>query len=148
MELPGVALYTGPMRRIAPFAILLAVVILAGGVTLWSYSQSTKAPRAVLSLPCSATSAVKPTHFVTACADANTEVTNLHWYAWGDTTAYATGTLRYNDCTPSCVAGSWKSERVTVWAWRRINGAYTRIASSDSLRFGPQTTSAYPATAP
>ncbi len=62
-------------------------------------------------------SRVKPSTYVISCADANSEFTNLHWIGWGDATAYATGEARWNDCQPTCVAGHWRSEPVTIWAW-------------------------------
>jgi hypothetical protein len=85
-----------------------------------------------------------------SCADANTEFTNLHWIDWGAETAYATGEARWNDCTPTCVAGHWHSEPATFWAWdprrephlnlpqfRRLT-VYTKLASSSHI-FGAET---------
>ena len=80
--------------------------------------------------PCNGFS-VKPWTYVFSCADMNSEITNLHWFAWGDATAYATGEARWNDCQPTCVAGHWRSQAATIWAWDlRAQGpiaAYTQL---------------------
>jgi hypothetical protein len=51
------------------------------------------------------TPTVEPSEIVLACADYGTLLEGLRWTSWTATTAKATGTLEYNDCTPSCVAG-------------------------------------------
>jgi hypothetical protein len=43
---------------------------------------------------------------------------------------------RWNDCTPTCVAGDWRSEPVTLWAWDPRNDVYTKLASSDARLLG------------
>jgi hypothetical protein len=43
---------------------------------------------------------------------------------------------RWNDCTPTCVAGHWRSEPVTLWAWDPQNDVYTKLASSDPRLLG------------
>jgi hypothetical protein len=81
---------------------------------------------------------VKPSTYIVSCADANSEFTDLHWTGWGDETAYATGTARWNDCTPTCVAGHWRSEPATLWVWdpqRELSRMtiYTKIASDSHI---------------
>jgi hypothetical protein len=51
------------------------------------------------------TPTVEPNEIVLACADYGTLLEGLRWTSWTATTATATGTLEYNDCLPSCVAG-------------------------------------------
>jgi hypothetical protein len=81
--------------------------------------------------------AVKPVTLVISCADANSEFTGLHWYGWGDATTYATGTARWNDCTPTCVAGTWRSNPVTIWAWdlqdKEGHTLYTKVHTDSHL---------------
>jgi hypothetical protein len=47
----------------------------------------------------------EPAVIVVACADYGWIVQDLVWTSWTSTSATATGTLVYNDCTPSCAAG-------------------------------------------
>jgi hypothetical protein len=120
------------VRRLIPYTLLAVLVIWAGVFTVISYKQSTASGSSIqMPLTCTKSAGVKPTHFVVSCADANSEFTDLHWTGWGDETAYATGVARWNDCTPTCVAGHWRSEPATLWAWDPHNGLYTKLASSD-----------------
>ncbi len=95
-------------------------------------------------LSCSSKSGAKPTTYVLSCADANSEVTHLHWSDWGDVTAFAEGTAKWNDCTPSCAAGTWKSKSVTVWAWGLQHNHYTRLSSNDPSLLSTISLKAYP----
>ena len=47
-------------------------------------------------------SQVKPSSVIVACADANLELTHLHWSSFGGATATATGDYTCTDCTPNC----------------------------------------------
>ncbi|MGC1238360.1 MAG: hypothetical protein WA860_06185 [Acidimicrobiales bacterium] len=125
------------MRRLIPYSLLAVLVLWAGVFTLISYKQSTASGSSIqIPLTCTKGAGVKPTSFVISCADANSEFTDLHWTGWGDETAYATGVARWNDCTPTCVAGHWRSEPVTLWAWDPQNDVYTKLASSDPRLLG------------
>lgn len=112
------------------------MAVLAGLTTVWSYSQSRSVNHAIgIITPCSNTVSREPSRLVASCADANSVLTRLTWSHWGDTTAYATGVATWNDCTPTCVAGHWRSEPVTAWAWDIKNRLYTHLESSDSRFF-------------
>jgi hypothetical protein len=120
------------VRRYIPLSFVAALVILAGLTTGLSIAQSSASTNSVsMALSCSGKIGARPTSYVLFCADANALVTSLKWTDWGDTTAYATGVAKWNDCTPTCVAGKWKRQSVTVWAWRLENNRYTRLSSSD-----------------
>jgi hypothetical protein len=123
------------MRRNIPFVILAVLIVAAAFTTGVAYHQSTEKPTVLLMDQCSRTPVSAPSNIVVACADANTELSDLHWYAWGDATAYATGNAQWNDCTPTCVAGTWRSRPVTVWAWDIKNGFYTKLASDAPSNF-------------
>ncbi|MCU1362934.1 MAG: hypothetical protein JWM55_762 [Acidimicrobiaceae bacterium] len=133
------------VRRLIPFSILAALIV-ASLVTLrLSYDQS-HSPRDVsITLSCSKNVGQRPAGYVLFCADANAEFTHLSWQDWGDATAYGTGTARWNDCTPNCAAGTWKSEPVTVWAWRIRDHRYTRLSSSDTALMSSIVVKSYPA---
>lgn len=129
------------MRRLIPFSLLAVLVLWAGVFTVISYRQSRDSGSSI-QLPVSCGSGqldVKPTTFVLSCADDNSEFTDLHWTGWGGETAYATGEARWNDCTPTCVDGHWRSRAVTLWAWDPRNGSYTKLGSSDSHLLSTET---------
>jgi hypothetical protein len=98
-----------------------------------------------MALSCSTKFGSEPTSYVLYCADANAMLSSLKWTAWGDATAYATGVAKWNDCTPTCAAGTWKQQPVTVWAWRIENGKYTRLSSDDPKLLSTITLTSYPA---
>jgi hypothetical protein len=130
------------VRRLIPYSLLAVLILWAGVFTLISYKQSTASGSSIqMPLLCTKSVAVKPTSFVISCADANSEFTDLHWTGWGDETAYATGVARWNDCTPTCVAGHWRSEPVTFWAWDPRNDLYTKFSSTDPRLLGRETIS-------
>jgi len=128
------------VRRI-PFLLLGVLTVLAGAFAVISIVQSNSSGSSdTVFTPCHDPGfTVKPSTFVVSCADANSEFTNLHWTAWGDATAYATGEVRWNDCQPTCVAGHWRSGPVTIWAWDlRTEGhmtAYTKLRTSSRFMF-------------
>jgi hypothetical protein len=106
------------VRRQIPYILLAVLVLLTGAFTVISYDQSTASGSSIkLPLRCKPLLAVKPSTYIVSCADGNSELADLHWTDWGDETAYATGEARWNDCTPTCVAGHWRRQPVTFWLW-------------------------------
>jgi len=73
----------------------------------------------------------KPTGLVLSCADANTALEMLKWSAWGKSTAKATGIFADNDCSPTCVEGTFNRYKanVTLSAPKTINGTkvFTKV---------------------
>jgi len=57
-----------------------------------------------------------PSELVISCADANYELTKLHWHGWGSSSASATAVASANDCTPNCAAGHFHSYAASVTA--------------------------------
>jgi hypothetical protein len=51
---------------------------------------------------------VRPRTIVLACGDGNAQLIKLHWSTWGGTTATGRGTAVLNDCTPTCVGGTFR----------------------------------------
>jgi hypothetical protein len=121
------------VRRLIPFYILAVLTVAAGVFAFISYQQANDPTSATMLLNCSNKYGAEPSSYVLACADYNAEITHLHWTSWGNTTAYATGVARWNDCTPDCADGHWKSEPATLWAWGLKDDHYTRLDSSDAL---------------
>jgi hypothetical protein len=126
------------VRRV-PYLLLALLVVLTGAFAILSIVQSNSSGSSdSIFTPCHGFS-VKPSKYVISCADANSEFTDLHWFGWGDATAYATGEARWNDCQPTCVAGHWRSQAVTIWAWDlRTQGpitAYAKLQTTSRLLF-------------
>lgn len=125
--------------------LVVALVILAGVTTAVSLSQSRASAGGVrMDFTCTNKVGEKPSTLVLSCADANSMLTALRWTDWGDATAYATGKVTWNDCTPTCVSGHWKNEPVTLWAWRVRDDRYTRLTSNDPRFLSTITLSSYP----
>ena len=61
----------------------------------------------------------KPREIVLTCADANLWVNQITWTHWSSASAHARGTLHWNTCTPTCVAGKEKSATITFVATDR-----------------------------
>ncbi|MBW4030607.1 MAG: hypothetical protein HIU57_08050 [Acidobacteria bacterium] len=83
----------------------------------------------------------KPHQIVLTCADANLWVNQITWSHWSSATAHARGTLHWNTCTPTCVAGKEKSATITFSAThrRRVKGRwlYTVLqGQKNTLRTG------------
>jgi hypothetical protein len=65
-------------------------------------------------LDCSHKPRVRPTEYVIECADANDQLTGLHWTTWGPANAVGTGLESLNDCNPSCADGHPHNYAVSV----------------------------------
>jgi hypothetical protein len=134
------------VRRLTPFTILAVLIVLSLVTVGISYHESNTHPTGVsITFSCSKKMGQQPTSYVLFCADANAEFTHLSWQDWGEATAYGTGIARWNDCTPNCAAGTWKSQPVTVWAWRIRDHHYTRLSSSDPKLLTTIAVKSYPA---
>jgi hypothetical protein len=105
-------LHARSRRRPAAVAVAIAgLAFLSAGCASSAASRST-APSVAASVDahvmvygnCTAP-AVEPKEIVLACADYGTLLEGLRWTSWTATSATAVGTLVYNDCLPSCVAG-------------------------------------------
>jgi hypothetical protein len=66
----------------------------------------------------------EPPQIVLACADYGELLTSLRWTSWTAKMATATGTFRYNDCTPDCANGHFHDVRsVQVALTTAVRGA-------------------------
>ncbi|MGC1419283.1 MAG: hypothetical protein WA786_04080 [Acidimicrobiales bacterium] len=135
------------MRRKIPFLILGALLVLAGLAALLSWHESRDSTSLSI-YDCSNQGVSAPKAFVLTCADANSQLKDLHWTHWNEPVAYATGTATWNNCTPDCVSGKWLHAPVSVYAYRVRDGHYTRLNSHHSSLFqdGPFVASIYPPT--
>ena len=67
---------------------------------------------------------VKPRTWSSGCVGASFNTHQLRWSSWGRTLASGRGLHRYNDCEPSCAAGSSRNYRVTL-RLSRVRSCYT-----------------------
>ncbi len=77
-------------------------------------------------IQCNASS-VAPKKIIIACADANRWISKISWTAWGSAVAHGSGTLNWNNCTPTCVAGTYRSKPITFTALAKKNNVYTEL---------------------
>lgn len=73
-----------------------------------------------------------PATIVIACADGGIGLQDLHWTAWGATSATGTGTLWLNLCTPDCALGTIAHYRAEVTLSTVVRGtsgpAFTQVS--------------------
>jgi len=135
------------MRRYISYLILLVMTVCAGGAALLSWHQAHMSSITIFDCSRDGT-LIAPKELVLSCADANTLAKGLTWNNWGGATATATGIASWNDCTPTCVAGTWRSAPVSIWAYRIRDDHYTRVNGTNKALFGggPFDAMAYPPT--
>ena len=96
------AIASGPTTPVAP------VVTTPGGSASAEPSPSASAASTDSSIQiyanCTSLS-FEPTSIRVTCADGGWSLKDLTWTSWTGMSATGTGTLVYNDCKPSCVAG-------------------------------------------
>jgi hypothetical protein len=105
----------------APRRVRLAALALAGlavlATTAWAAAASAatsgrtaeSVARQSMASPvivnCQMKDQVRPGSIILACADGNAYVGSLSWSAWASSSALASGTSNFNDCTPNCLSG-------------------------------------------
>ena len=106
-----------------------AVLLLAVGLLTFSLTGSARAaavrPSAkfisaqTVVLDCPGVPAlVRPKTYVLSCADGYVQLGKLSWTSWTPGLASAAGHLIKNTCTPTCVAGHYRTYPVLVVLWR------------------------------
>ena len=60
---------------------------------------------------------IRPSEYILPCGDGNAYLNRLNWSAWGSSSALASGTYTFNDCTPSCVGGHGHSFAALAVLW-------------------------------
>ena len=60
---------------------------------------------------------IRPSSFIISCADDGAYLNHLDWTSWTPSIASAAGKLEINNCSPSCVAGVFKTYPVLVVFW-------------------------------
>lgn len=96
------------MKRVLIAGVLLTAASAVAATTMASAGQTVYAPK-----DCTKPK-VEPKSITLACADAGTYVNRLSWENWGLDKVTGAGTLRVNNCKPTCVEGSTKSYDANV----------------------------------
>ena len=122
------------MKRIShPSLVALAgtslAALVAPALVAPALAAASPAPARTYLYDCS-TLTQKPREIVLTCADANLWVNKITWTNWSSATAKATGTLHWNTCTPTCVAGKEKTATIHFSATgrRRVRGRWLYTA--------------------
>jgi hypothetical protein len=116
-----------PRSRItAAVATLCGIAAIAAGVALGpaaaaarpQHRPGTAAAAAPVVINCTGHAQIRPGRYILACGDGNAYLRRLHWAAWGQASAFGTGTDTFNICIPSCAAGHLRSFPVLAALWR------------------------------
>jgi hypothetical protein len=92
-----------------------AVVLVAGPASAGPTASAGSKP--VVLVNCNGGGLVKPGTYDVGCNPSQELVTGLSWTSW-KSTAYGSGTLKVNDCNPSCAAGHYIKYPILVVLWR------------------------------
>jgi hypothetical protein len=110
----GLAVAAGTV--LASSALVFAVASSSPAAT-----SARPAARSAPSLPvlvdCANHARIQPKQIVLACADGNDLLSKMSWSHWG-AQALGTGSEVINDCTPTCVGGTFHSFPVITVLWR------------------------------
>ena len=91
------------MKRVLIAGVLLTAASVVAATTMASAGQTVYAPK-----DCTKPK-VQPKGITIACADAGIYLQGLNWENWGGHRSSGAGTLRVNNCKPSCIEGTTKS---------------------------------------
>ena len=80
--------------------------------------------------------------------DATNIVSNITWTSWTATEAIGNGTWGYNNCLPSCAAGTVTSYPATVMLSNPVGGAFTALTETTSGPAGFTNSYTYPSNWP
>jgi hypothetical protein len=122
------------MSRVRTAAVALTAVALtaAAGAALAVPADAATKPGVV---NCAGKAETKPKEINLSCADANLMVTGLTWSKWTANGATGSGTLVWNPCLPTCVAGKAEKYNAKVALGRVASGAGANVFSGMTLTF-------------
>lgn len=113
-------------------ACLVPTVLVGAAVVA---SPALAASRKPVVIDCQGKGVAKPKQIVLSCADANVAVTGLSWSSWTANAAKGSGTLSWNPCIPTCVAGKAETFPVKVTLGRLASGAGLDVFSGMTLAY-------------
>lgn len=94
---------------------LMAIGATATGVALAGSASAGSSP--VVLVNCHGTGQVRPAGYDIGCMPSQQLITGLTWSSWSSA-AFGSGTLKVNDCTPTCAGGKYISYPILVVLWR------------------------------
>ena len=118
--------------RTATVIVTAAALATIGLALTTSPAQAATKPGVV---NCKGKPEVQPKEINMSCADANLMVSGLTWSKWTKAGATGTGTLVWNPCIPSCVAGKAEKFPAKVTLGRVASGAGVNVFSGLTLTF-------------
>ena len=95
--------------------VATAIVLAAGPASAGAAAPAGAKP--VILVNCNGSGLVKPGTYDVGCMPSQELVSGLSWTSW-KSTAYGSGTLKVNNCTPSCAAGHFVKFPILVVLWR------------------------------
>ena len=101
---------------------LIASVTAAGTVAAAGTGSASAGPAAGATAPvvlvgCQGQGQVRPAVYDIGCMPSSELVTGLAWSSWGSA-AFGSGTLKVNDCTPTCTQGRYIAYPILAVLWR------------------------------
>ena len=121
-----------PARRRVKAAVLalcgIAVLATTACATASAATQGQSGGRQSIAPPvvvnCQQKTQVRPGSIILACADGNAYTGSLGWSAWNSSSALASGTYNFNDCTPNCISGHGHTfpALIVLWGARALPG--------------------------
>jgi hypothetical protein len=110
--------------------LVLAIVLVGGLFSASVVARATSHHLGAVGLwVCGLARVSQPATITLACGDGGVQLYSLRWSHWGESTATATGTYNWNDCTPDCAGGTWHQRPIRVEATRLDNGDYRELRS-------------------
>jgi hypothetical protein len=103
--------------RVFVAAGLLALAGTATGTILAAGPVAAAPSQVVLVNPCTGVGQVRPAVYDIGCMSSSEFVTGLSWTSWRSV-AFGHGTLKVNDCTPSCAQGKYIKYPILTVLWR------------------------------
>ena len=107
------ACFAGGVATLAGAAA--AIVMVAGPASARPAAPASSHP--VVLVNCNGGGLVKPATYDVGCMPSQELVTGLTWTSW-KSTAYGSGTLKVNNCDPSCASGHFVKFPILVVLWR------------------------------
>jgi hypothetical protein len=85
--------------------------------------------------------AYKPKKIILTCADANSDLSHIHYASWTATRASGRARLDFNDCNPNCASGTFEHQPVTfvLTRVRDVKGTeiFTRVVVTQKTTYSP-----------
>ena len=97
---------------------LMAVAATASGVVLAGPASAGSSQ--VVLVDCHGAGQVRPAGYDIGCMPSSELVTGLTWTSWRSV-AFGSGTLKVNDCTPTCAQGTYVKYPILVVLWRAVS---------------------------